>query len=148
LQYYEFNIMSYDNDNIFAKIIRGEMPCTKVYEDEHTIAFMDVMPQAEGHTLVLPKEPARDLLELSGDAAAQLIQNVQKVARAVDAAFKPDGLMVVQYNREAAGQTVFHIHVHIVPRWDGVPLGRHTGGMADPAVLEERAAKIRAALEN
>jgi len=136
----------YDNENIFAKIIRGEMPCTKVYEDEHTIAFMDVMPQAEGHTLVLPKEPARDLLELSGEAATNLILSVQKVARAVDDAFQPDGVMIVQYNREAAGQTVFHIHMHIVPRWDGVPLKRHSDGMADAAVLEERAAKIRAAL--
>jgi len=138
--------MTYDNDNIFAKIIRGEIPAVKVYEDEHTLSFMDVMPQAEGHALILPKEPARNLLELSPEGAAHLIQTTQKIAKAVDEAFKPDGIMINQFNREAAGQTVFHIHMHVVPRWEGVPLKRHGSGMADTAVLEERAAKIRAAL--
>ncbi len=138
--------MAYDKENIFAKIIRGEFPAVKVYEDEYTLAFMDVMPQAEGHTLVVPKEEARNLLEISPEGAARLIQTTQKIAKAVDAAFKPDGIMVNQFNNEAAGQSVFHIHMHVVPRWEGVPLKQHGGRMADPAILEERAAKLRAVL--
>jgi len=138
--------MAYDNENIFANILRGEMSCTKVYEDDFVLVIMDVMPQAEGHALVIPKEPSQDLLELSDAGAVRLIHTAQKIARAVDKAFKPDGIMIAQYNREAAGQTVFHTHMHVIPRWDGVPLKRHSDGMADPAVLEERAAKIRAAL--
>ncbi len=139
--------MAYDNDNVFAKILRGEIPASKVYEDEHTLAFMDVMPQSPGHTLVIPKEPAQNLLELSAEGAKHLIQTTQKVARAVEAALKPDGIVINQFNHPAAGQTVFHVHMHVVPRWEGVPLGRHGGNMADPDELAERAAKISSAME-
>ncbi|MDG1463216.1 MAG: HIT family protein [Gammaproteobacteria bacterium] len=139
--------MAYDKENVFAKIIRGEIPAAKVYEDDYTLAFMDVMPQAEGHTLIVPKEEARNLLEISTEGAAHLIQTTQKVAKAVDAAFKPDGIIINQFNNEAAGQTVFHIHMHVVPRWDSVALKRHGSGMADPEVLELQATKLRAAIK-
>lgn len=138
---------AYDPDNVFAKILRGEIPAHRVYEDAHTLAFMDVMPQGEGHTLVIPKAPARTLLDADPESLAALAAIVQRVARAVKAAFAADGLTVFQYNEPAGGQTVFHLHVHIVPRHTGVPLGRHTGSMADPAVLAEHAARVRAALD-
>ena len=137
----------YDPDNIFGKILRGEIPAHKVYEDEHTLAFMDVMPQGEGHTLVIPKAPSRGLLDAEPQALGALIATVQRVGRAVKAAFAADGLTVFQYNEPAGGQTVFHLHVHLVPRHEGVPLKRHEGGMADNAVLAEHAARIRAALD-
>lgn len=136
----------YDPDNIFGKILRGEIPCHKVYEDEHSLAFMDVMPQGEGHTLVIPKAPSRGLLDAEPRTLAALIGTVQQVGRAVKAAFRADGLTLFQYNETAGGQTVFHLHFHLVPRFDGVPLKRHEGGMADNAVLAEHAARIRAAL--
>lgn len=138
----------YDPDNIFGKILRGEIPCHKVYEDEHSLAFMDVMPQGEGHTLVIPKAPSRGLLDAEPRTLAALIATVQRVGRAVKAAFDADGLTLFQYNEPAGGQTVFHLHFHLVPRHDGVPLKRHEGGMADNAVLAEHAARIRAALES
>lgn len=138
---------AYDPDNVFAKILRGEIPCAKVYEDEHTLAFMDVMPQGQGHTLVIPKAPARGLLDADPASLAAVAVTVQRVARAVKAAFAADGLTVFQYNEPAGGQTVFHLHVHIVPRFDGVALKRHEGGMADPEVLKDHAARIRAALD-
>ncbi|AMB47549.1 HIT family protein [Methylobacterium sp. AMS5] len=137
----------YDPDNIFAKILRGEIPAHKVYEDEHSLAFMDVMPQGEGHTLVIPKAPSRGLLDAEPQTLAAVIGTVQRVGRAVKAAFKADGLTLFQYNEPAGGQTVFHLHFHLVPRHDGVPLKRHEGGMADNAVLAEHAARIRAALD-
>ena len=137
----------YDPDNIFAKILRGEIPCQRVYEDADTLAFMDVMPQGEGHTLVIPKAPARGLLDADPASLAALTASVQRVARAVKAAFRADGLTVFQFNEPAGGQTVFHLHVHVIPRWDGVPLKRHEGGMADNAVLAEQAGRIRAALD-
>ena len=137
----------YDPDNIFGKILRGEIPAHKVYEDAHTLAFMDVMPQGEGHTLVIPKAPSRGLLDAEPQALSALIGTVQRVGRAVKAAFAADGLTVFQYNEPAGGQTVFHLHVHLVPRHEGVPLKRHEGGMADNAVLAEHAARIRAALD-
>ncbi|ACK85463.1 MULTISPECIES: HIT family protein [Methylorubrum] len=137
----------YDPDNIFGKILRGEIPAHKVYEDEHSLAFMDVMPQGEGHTLVIPKAPSRGLLDAEPQTLAAVIGTVQRVGRAVKAAFKADGLTLFQYNEPAGGQTVFHLHFHLVPRHDGVPLKRHEGGMADPAVLAEHAARIRAALD-
>lgn len=137
----------YDPDNIFGKILRGEIPAHKVYEDEHTLAFMDVMPQGEGHTLVIPKAPSRGLLDAEPQTLSALIGTVQRVGRAVKAAFAADGLTVFQYNEPAGGQTVFHLHVHLVPRHEGVPLKRHEGGMADNAVLAEHAARIRAALD-
>ncbi len=138
----------YDPDNIFGKILRGEIPAHKVYEDEHSLAFMDVMPQGEGHTLVIPKAPSRGLLDAEPQTLAAVIGTVQRVGRAVKAAFKADGLTLFQYNEPAGGQTVFHLHFHLVPRHDGVPLKRHEGGMADNAVLAEHAARIRAALES
>ena len=137
----------YDPDNIFAKILRGEIPCHRVYEDADTLAFMDVMPQGEGHTLVIPKAPSRGLLDADPAAMAALIARVQTVARAVKTAFQAEGLTVFQFNEPAGGQTVFHLHVHIIPRREGVPLKRHEGGMADNAVLADHAARIRAALE-
>ncbi|CAO4132666.1 HIT family protein [Methylorubrum extorquens] len=137
----------YDPDNIFGKILREEIPAHKVYEDEHSLAFMDVMPQGEGHTLVIPKAPSRGLLDAEPQTLAAVIGTVQRVGRAVKAAFKADGLTLFQYNEPAGGQTVFHLHFHLVPRHDGVPLKRHEGGMADPAVLAEHAARIRAALD-
>jgi histidine triad (HIT) family protein len=137
---------TYDDGNIFAKILRGEMPSARVFEDEHVYAFMDVFPQARGHTLVIPKHSqARNLLEEDPQVLAPLILGVQRVARAVRAALKPDGLVITQFNGQPAGQTVFHLHFHIIPRWEGLALGRHAGGgMADPAELKELAAQISA----
>ncbi|MGC5777872.1 HIT family protein [Methylobacterium sp. NFXW15] len=137
---------AYDPNNVFGKILRGEMPAHKVYEDEHVLAFMDVMPQGEGHTLVIPKAPSRGLLDAEPETLATLMRGVQTVARAVKAAFAADGLTIFQFNEAAGGQTVFHLHVHVIPRKDGVPLKRHEGGMADPAVLAAHAERIRAAL--
>ena len=139
---------SYDPNNIFAKILKGEMPSIKVYEDEVALAFMDVFPQSEGHTLVIPKlVQARNLLDMPSDYLGQYMLKVQKVTRAVEKALTPDGLMVSQFNGAPAGQTVYHLHFHIIPRWEGKPLGRHAeGGMAKPEELEPIAEKIRAAL--
>jgi histidine triad (HIT) family protein len=138
--------MPYDRSNIFAKIIRGEIPCVKIYEDDKTLAFMDVMPQAEGHTLVVPKEEAENVFELSPEGAAALMATAQKVAKAVKTALNPPGLMLVQLNGKAAGQSVFHIHMHIIPRKTGIDLEFHERDMVDPKSLEPLAAKIRAAL--
>ena len=138
---------AYDPTNIFAKILRGEIPCHRVYEDAQTLAFMDVMPQGEGHTLVIPKAPARGLLDADPESLAALMASVQHVARGVKAAFQADGLTVFQFNEPAGGQTVFHLHVHVIPRREGVPLKRHEGGMADPAELAAHAERIRMVLE-
>lgn len=138
--------MTYDPNNIFAKILRGEIPSHKVYEDAHTLAFMDVMPQSDGHTLVIPKEAAENLLDLSPEMAAHLIQSMQKVARAVKSAMNAPGVMLVQLNGADAGQSVFHIHFHVIPRWTGLDLKFHARGLADPNVLKAHAEKIRAAL--
>lgn len=138
--------MAYDNNNVFAKILRGEIPAVKVYEDERSFAFMDVMPEADGHVLVVPKEPAVDILDLSAAGLSALMATVQKVAKAVDMALKPDGILIKQYNRAAAGQSVFHIHFHIVPRREGVPMAPHGKVMVEAARLEPIAAKIRSAL--
>ncbi len=137
---------TYDDGNIFAKILRGEIPSARVFEDEHVYAFMDVFPQARGHTLVIPKHStARNLLDEAPDVLSPLILGVQRVARAVRAALKPDGLVITQFNGTPAGQTVFHLHFHIIPRWEGVALGRHAeGGMADPEELKTLAAEIAA----
>jgi histidine triad (HIT) family protein len=137
---------TYDDGNIFAKILRGEAPSTRVFEDEHVFAFMDVFPQAKGHTLVIPKHShARNFLEEEPQVLSELILGVQRVARAVRAAFKPDGLLITQFNGAVSGQTVFHLHFHIIPRWEGVALGRHAGGgMADPAELKALAEQISA----
>jgi histidine triad (HIT) family protein len=137
---------AYDDTNIFAKILRGEIPAYKVYEDDHSIAFMDVMPQAPGHTLVLPKHPSRNLLDASPESLAHVITVVQKVANAVQEAFDADGIYVAQLNEPAAGQTVFHLHFHIIPRHEGAALKPHSGKMEDGAVLAANAQKIIEAL--
>jgi histidine triad (HIT) family protein len=138
--------MSYDPANVFAKILRGELPCHKVYEDEHTLAFMDVMPRADGHVLVIPKNPARNLLDAAPEHLARAIATVQKVARAVKAGMKADGITLQQFNEPAGGQVVFHLHFHVLPRWHGVQLRPHTGEMAPSDVLKRHAEAIRAAL--
>jgi len=138
----------YDDDNIFAKILRGEMPCVKVFEDDTALAFMDVFPQTEGHTLVIPKHgKARNLLDMPADQLGAYIGRVQTVARAVEAALTPDGIIITQFNGAAAGQTVFHLHFHIIPRRENEkPQPHAAGAMADPAHLEAIASKIRALL--
>ncbi|MDB5449545.1 MAG: diadenosine tetraphosphate (Ap4A) hydrolase [Phenylobacterium sp.] len=137
---------TYDRGNIFAKILRGEIPAARVFEDEHVYAFMDVFPQARGHTLVIPKHSqARNLLDEEPQVLTELILGVQRVTRAVRAALNPDGIVVTQYNGAPAGQTIYHLHFHIIPRWEGQPLGRHaSGGMADPAELKILAEQIAA----
>ena len=138
--------MAYDADNIFAKILRGEAPAFKVYEDDHTLAFMDVMPQADGHTLVIPKAPAENLHDVDPAALGATIQAVQTVATAVKQAFEAPGIMIAQLNGPAAGQTVFHLHFHILPRFDGVEFRMHARDMEDFDKLEAFAERIRAAL--
>ena len=138
--------MTYDNTNIFAKILRGEIPCHKVYEDEHALAFMDVMPMVDGHCLVVPKLASRGLIDADAAALAQLMPVVQKVAKAAVAAMGADGFQLRQYNETAAGQTVFHLHFHILPVKEGVALKAHTGKMADHAVLAQQAEAIKSAL--
>ena len=138
--------MSYDTNNIFARILRGGIPAHKVFEDEATLAFMDVMPQSEGHTLVIPKVAAENLFDLPPADLGRLVQVTQKVAVAVRTAFKPDGLTLMQFNGSEAGQTVFHIHFHIVPRYAGVGLRSHSRQMADNAELADHAQRIRTAL--
>ena len=133
----------YEEDNIFAKILRGEAPCVKIFEDADTLAFMDVMPQAEGHVLVIPKAEACDMMDLDDAMAQKLIVNVQKIARAVKSALGSPGVMLAQLNGSAAGQTVFHTHFHIIPRHDGVDLGFHATEMVPPEALEKIAEKIR-----
>jgi histidine triad (HIT) family protein len=137
----------YDPNNIFAKILRGELPCIKVYEDADTLAFMDIMPQADGHVLVVTKEPAVDIFELSETAAQAGIRTTQRVARAVRTAFQPDGISIGQFNGAAAGQTVPHVHFHIVPRHADRTLRGHASDLQDPDVLKQHAARIIAALE-
>lgn len=139
--------MSYDTSNIFAKILRGEIPAHKVYEDDDVLVFLDVMPQAPGHTLVVPKAASRNLLDADEAVLGKLLPVVQKVARAVQKAFGADGVTIFQYNEAAGGQSVFHLHIHVVPRHEGVPLARHEDKMEDGAVLSANAEKVRRALE-
>lgn len=141
----EVPMTAYDPDNVFAKILRGEMPCTKVYEDEVALAFMDIMPRADGHVLVIPKAPARNLMDIQPDVLAGLIQRVQKVARAAFKSMGAEGVSIQQFNESAGGQVVFHIHFHVLPRWAGVSL-RPPGIMGDKAAIAANAEKIRAAL--
>jgi histidine triad (HIT) family protein len=136
----------YDTGNIFAKILRGEIPSHRVYEDDDVVAFMDVMPQATGHTLVVPKAPSRNLLDADPAVLARLLPVVQRVANAAKTAFAADGVTIMQFNEAPAGQTVFHLHVHVIPRHEGVPLKAHSGRMEDGAVLAANAAKLKAAL--
>ncbi|EXL05522.1 MULTISPECIES: HIT family protein [Brucella] len=137
---------TYDDNNIFAKILRGEIPSTRVYETDDVVAFMDVMPQGTGHTLVVPKTASRNLLDAKPETLANVVQVVQKIAQAVKKAFNADGVTVMQFNEPASGQTVYHLHFHVIPRFEGVALKPHTGQMEDAAVLSANAEKIRAAL--
>jgi histidine triad (HIT) family protein len=137
--------VAYDPNNIFGKILRGEIPAHKVYEDDVALAFMDIMPRAEGHVLVIPKEGARGLLDVSSTTLGELIKRVQHVAKAVEKAFQADGLTLHQFNESAGGQVIYHLHFHILPRWEGVAL-RPPGTMADNDRLAEQAEKIRAAM--
>jgi histidine triad (HIT) family protein len=134
--------MTYDQNNVFAKILRGEIPCHRIYEDDHTLAFMDVMPQVEGHCLVVPKAPSRGLLDAKTESLPHLMATVQKVARAVVEAFSAEGFQIRQYNETAGGQTVFHLHIHILPMNNATSLTSHSGKMADHALLAGQAAKI------
>ena len=138
--------MTYDPNNIFAKILRGEIPSHKIYEDSHTLAFMDVMPQVDGHCLVIPKVSSRGLLDTDPAVLAQVMPVVQKVARAASKAMDADGFQLRQYNEPAAGQTVFHLHFHILPVKEGMPIKPHSGQMADHALLATQAEKIRSFL--
>jgi histidine triad (HIT) family protein len=136
---------AYDPDNIFARIIRGEIPSARIWEDERTLAFMDAFPQARGHCLVVHKTSrARNLLDAEPQTLNDVIATTQKVTRAVRKALKPDGITVTQFNGAPAGQTIFHLHFHILPRWEGSPLGRHGSGQADFAELQQLAAAIAA----
>jgi histidine triad (HIT) family protein len=136
----------YDPNNVFAKILRGEIPAFKVYETDKALAFMDAMPQSDGHTLVIPKTSARNFFDIAPDALADLIKATQHVAKAVREAFKPDGMRIIQFNESAAGQTVFHIHFHIVPYYEGRDVRSHSRDWADKAVLAQHAERIKAAL--
>jgi histidine triad (HIT) family protein len=138
--------MSYDPQNVFAKILRGEIPSHKVYEDEDTLAFMDVMPQVDGHVLVIPKSPSRGLLDADPAVLAKTMAVVQKVAAAASKAFAADGFQIRQYNEPAGGQTVFHLHFHILPMREGEGLRPHSGKMADHALLARHAEMIHQAL--
>jgi histidine triad (HIT) family protein len=138
--------MAYDQNNIFAKILRGELPCIKVCEDAHTLAFMDIMPAVEGHTLVIPKEPGETIFDISPEAAAATMRTTQKIAAAVKRATGAPGIMLAQLNGAASGQTIPHVHFHILPRHAGADLSFHGKTMVKPEVLEPIAAKIRAAL--
>ena len=141
---------SYDPDNIFAKIIKGDIPSVKIYEDDEVLAFMDAFPQTRGHTLVIPKQArATNLLTVEPDVLSTLIQRTQTIAKAIDKALAPDGIRIAQFNGAPAGQSVFHIHFHIIPVWEGGAMKPHadpSSGMADPKALEEIAVEIRAAL--
>lgn len=138
---------TYDQDNIFAKIVRGEIRSVKIFEDDEVLAFMDAFPQAKGHCLVISKTSrARNLLDVEPEVLNTLMAAVQKLTRAVRAALNPDGIVVTQFNGAPAGQTIFHLHFHIIPRWEGTPLGRHGGGMAEMEELKALAAQIAARL--
>lgn len=137
---------AYDRENIFAKILRGELPCEKVYEDAKTIAIMDIMPRGDGHTLVLPKAASRNLLDINTEDLAAVLETAQKIAQAQMQAFSADGVTLQQFSESAGGQVVFHTHVHVIPRHEGIPMRPHTGEMAEAAALAEHAAKLREVL--
>lgn len=137
---------AYDDNNIFAKILRGDLPSEKVYEDDDTIVIMDIMPRGDGHCLVIPKAPARNVLDAAPESLNAVAATTQKMARAVKRAFDADGVTIQQFNESAGGQVVFHLHVHVIPRFEGVALKPHTGQMADADVIKTHAEKIRAAL--
>lgn len=138
--------MAYDPNNIFAKILRGEIPSHKVYEDADALVIMDAMPQSPGHTLIIPKAPSRNLLDADPEMLARLAPLIQKMMRAVKEAFAADGVTLVQFNEPASGQTVFHLHFHVIPRIEGTPLKPHTGAMEETDVLTANAEKVRKVL--
>ena len=137
--------MSYDSDNVFAKILRGDLPSERVFDDDHTLAFMDIMPRAEGHCLVIPRTAARNFLDASPTQIAACMATAQRIAKAAMVAFEADGITVQQFNEAAGGQEVFHLHYHVLPRFAGVPL-RPPGKMEDMAVIKANAEKLRTAL--
>jgi histidine triad (HIT) family protein len=138
---------AYDTNNVFAKILRGEFPCHKVYEDDKAMAFLDIMPRAPGHTLVLPKAPARNLLDIDPSDLAHVHQVAQKVAKAAMKVFSADGITIQQFNEPAGGQVVFHLHVHVVPRHEGVPMKPPASVKEEPSVLADQALKLAAAMK-
>ncbi|MBB3949825.1 HIT family protein [Aureimonas jatrophae] len=138
---------AYDENNIFARILRGELPSARIFETDDVVAFMDVMPQSKGHCLVVPKAPSRNVLDASDATLSSLLPAVARLARAAKRAFDADGVTISQFNEAPAGQTVFHLHVHVIPRYEGEPLISHAGVMADPNLLAEQAARIRASLD-
>lgn len=138
--------MTYDDQNIFAKILRGEIPCHRVFEDAHVLCFMDLHPRANGHCLVIPKAPIRNILDADEASLQSLILAVQRVAKAAKQAFDADGITIEQFNEAAGGQSVFHMHMHIIPRHEGMPLAPHMGAMADADVLSANATRLAAAL--
>ena len=140
-------VLPYDPNNIFAKILRGEAPCTRVHEDEVSLAFMDIMPRAEGHLLVIPKTPARNILDMAPAEFARFMPSVQKLGKAAKAAMAADGLSIMQFNEAAGGQVVFHLHFHILPRWAGVELRPPGGPMEKSEKLAANAAKIAALVQ-
>lgn len=137
---------AYDPQNVFGKILRGEIPSHKVFEDETILAMMDIFPQSKGHLLVIPKAPSRNLLDADPAVLAGAIAHVQRLALAVQKALQPDGIRIAQFNEAPAGQSVFHLHFHVIPVYEGVPLGAHGGGKADDAELAAQARAIAAAL--
>ena len=139
---------SYDANNVFAKILRGELPAHKVYEDDRSFAFLDIMPRAPGHTLVIPKAPARTILDIAADDLAHLIKTTQTIARAAMTVFNADGLTIQQFNEPAGGQVVFHLHVHVIPRKVGEALKPPASVKEEPAILSDQALRLAAALKN
>jgi histidine triad (HIT) family protein len=137
---------AYDPNNIFAKILRGELPCYKVYEDDKTLAFLDIMPRAPGHVLVLPKAPARNILDVAPDDLTHVVKVAQKIAKVSVEMFGADGVTLQQFSESAGGQVVFHLHVHVIPRQEGIALKPPASVKEDPQVLKEQAARLMAAL--
>ena len=138
---------AYDPNNIFAKILRGELPCYKVYEDDHVLAFLDILPRTPGHTLVIPKAPARNILDISPEDFAHVARGAHKIAGAAMRAFKADGITIQQFSEAAGGQVVFHLHMHVMPRHNGIALLPPASHKEDPKVLQDNATKLIAALK-
>ena len=139
-------MMTYDPNNIFAKILRGEIPCYKIYEDDHTLSFLDIMPRSPGHALVIPKAPARNILDISADDFAHVARTAHKIAAAARQAFDAEGITLQQFNEQAGGQAVFHLHMHVMPRRLGVALLPPMSNKESPEVLEDHATRMIAAL--
>jgi histidine triad (HIT) family protein len=140
-------MIAYDSNNIFAKILRGEFPCYRVYEDDHVLAFLDIMPRSAGHTLVIPKAPARNILDIAPEDFAHVARGTHRIARAAMKAFKADGITIQQFSEPAAGQVVYHLHMHVMPRHDGIALLPPASRKEDAKVLEDSAARLVDALK-